>query len=90
MSDHSECYLINSLVPILELVNDTDQNYWAMYYLFVWHYLYRAVDTDGNTIDFMLVKIVMKLLRKPFLQRQSDQVTCQEKLLLIKALTKLE
>ena len=44
-----------------------------------WVYYYRAVDKEGQTIDFFCVPNVMQLLQKPFLPRLLNNMEYRRK-----------
>ncbi len=80
-------YLDKRIRPHVGLVNDSwraDETYVIV--LGVWKYLYRAVDSAGNTLDFMLsakrdAKAAERFFRKVFKARhtQSPRVITVDK-----------
>src|SRR5690349_11828776 len=51
----------------------------------VWHYFYRAVDKDGNTIDFMLSKNRVEAAAKAFFTKAIDSNGLPEKITIDKS-----
>ena len=57
-------------------------NFWRMYETYIrikgkWKYLYRVVDSTGNTIDFMLMQKETKKLQRNFLRKLWVQSTIE-------------